>query len=121
MAVTTLDAYFAAAPDWRGDVMRALHGLVLESAPGAASAIKWAQPVYSLGGPMIFIKFAGKHVTFGFWRGAALTDPDGLLEGDGVRMKHLKLRSAELPRAQLQAWIHEAVRLNAAHGDPTKK
>ncbi len=121
MAEKSVDAYFASAPDWRGEVMRALHALVLETVPDVVPAIKWAQPVYSKGGPMLWVRVASKHVTLGFWRGATLTDPDGLLEGDGDRMKHYKIKSAAVPRALLQAWILEAARQNAAQGDPTKK
>lgn len=32
------------------------------------------------------------HVNVGFFFGAALPDPDGLLEGSGKRMRHVKLR-----------------------------
>jgi hypothetical protein len=32
------------------------------------------------------------HVNVGFFRGAALADPDGLLEGTGKFMRHVKLR-----------------------------
>jgi hypothetical protein len=32
------------------------------------------------------------HVNVGFFHGAALDDPAGLLEGTGKRMRHVKLR-----------------------------
>lgn len=32
------------------------------------------------------------HVNVGFFRGAEITDPDGLLEGTGKFMRHVKLR-----------------------------
>ena len=32
------------------------------------------------------------HVNVGFFLGALLDDPDGLLEGTGKRMRHVKLR-----------------------------
>lgn len=35
------------------------------------------------------------HAAIGFYFGAALPDPHGLLEGSGKRMRHLKLRWAE--------------------------
>lgn len=35
------------------------------------------------------------HVNVGFFYGAALEDPDGLLEGSGKRMRHVKLRWAQ--------------------------
>lgn len=39
------------------------------------------------------------HVNVGFFRGAELPDPNGLLEGTGKRMRHVKLR----PGADLDA------------------
>ncbi len=33
------------------------------------------------------------HVNVGFFRGAEIADPDGLLEGTGKFMRHVKLRS----------------------------
>ena len=35
------------------------------------------------------------HVNVGFFRGAELSDPKGLLEGTGKFMRHVKLRPAE--------------------------
>lgn len=34
------------------------------------------------------------HVNIGFFQGAALEDPEGLLEGSGKAMRHVKLRGA---------------------------
>lgn len=36
-----------------------------------------------------------KHVVFGFYYGAELPDPTGLLEGTGNPMRHVKIRRAE--------------------------
>jgi hypothetical protein len=35
------------------------------------------------------------HVNVGFFQGAGLSDPAGLLEGSGKRMRHVKLRAGE--------------------------
>jgi hypothetical protein len=35
------------------------------------------------------------HVNIGFYRGADLPDPAGLLEGSGKRMRHVKLQAGE--------------------------
>ena len=34
-------------------------------------------------------------VNLGFFRGATLPDPDGLMEGTGAKMRHVKIRSLE--------------------------
>jgi hypothetical protein len=35
------------------------------------------------------------HVNVGFFRGAAIADPEGLLEGTGKFMRHVKLRPGD--------------------------
>ncbi len=106
---------------WQAEAVEALCALVLREAPQATQAIKWSQPVFELGGPFAFIRLAAKHVTFGFWRGADLKDPRGVLEGEGDRMKHIKLRSATLDEPLLRGFIRQAIKLNATGGDPTKR
>ncbi len=36
-----------------------------------------------------------EHVNIGFYRGAELPDPAGLLQGSGKRMRHVKLKTGE--------------------------
>lgn len=39
-----------------------------------------------------YVNAFGAHVNVGFFHGATLDDPAGLLEGSGKRMRHVKLR-----------------------------
>jgi hypothetical protein len=49
------------------------------------------------------------HVNVGFFRGAELTDPAGLLEGTGKYMRHVKLRpGVEADAAALSGLINSA-------------
>ena len=49
------------------------------------------------------------HVNVGFFRGAELADPDGLLEGTGKFMRHVKLRPGQqVDAAALKRLIHAA-------------
>lgn len=49
------------------------------------------------------------HVNVGFFRGAELADPDGLLEGTGRFMRHVKLRPGQpLDDAALKRLVHAA-------------
>ncbi|HTY49256.1 MAG TPA: DUF1801 domain-containing protein [Steroidobacteraceae bacterium] len=46
------------------------------------------------------------HVNVGFFQGAALADPAGLLQGDGKFMRHVKLRPEAMPaESALQSLI----------------
>jgi len=49
------------------------------------------------------------HVNVGFFRGAELADPHGLLEGTGKLMRHVKLRPGQsVDPAALQRLVHAA-------------
>ena len=50
-------------------------------------------PVACLGDvPFGYVNVFTAHVNVGFFQGASLKDPAGLLEGSGKRMRHVKLR-----------------------------
>jgi hypothetical protein len=109
------------ATGWQVQVVERLLSVARKAAPGATLSIKWAQPVLEKNGPVAFIKVAKAHVTFGFWRGAELEDPKGLLEG-GAMMKHLKIASPEVVDETLIAQlVRQAVALNQSKGDPTAR
>ena len=113
--------YIGTLGDWRADVVGALDELLRKTAPKATSGIKWAQPVYELGGPFCFLKAAKGHVTIGFWRGVELDDPQSLLEGSGDKMRHVKIRENDrIPTAELRKMIRQAVKLNQELGNPTR-
>jgi hypothetical protein len=49
------------------------------------------------------------HVNLGFHQGASLSDPEGLLEGEGKQMRHIKIRSLnDLMNPAIRAYIQEA-------------
>lgn len=117
-----VDAWIAAlAPPHQAGIVRALIATARKAAPQARLSIKWGQPVFEENGPIAFIKPAKAHVTFGFWRGAQLRDPKGVLEGGEV-MRHVKVRTeADIGKLSVGAFMREAVALNRAQGDPTAR
>ncbi|MBX5482304.1 MAG: DUF1801 domain-containing protein [Myxococcaceae bacterium] len=108
-------------PPWKG-VMAELRMTVKTAVPEANECIKWGQPVYELNGPFAWMKPFCRHVGFGFWRGAELEDPYGILEGTGDRMKHVKITDPEnVPIEELDHLIRQAAELNRQKGDPTER
>ncbi len=96
--------------------------MVARQAPGATMLIKWGHPIWDSGGPFILFKPATHHVTLGFWHGASLPDPDGLLEGEGGSVRHIKLRApGDLRKFPVNRWIQKVVALNAEVGDASKR
>ena len=54
-------------------------------------------------------------VNLGFYQGADLADPNGLLEGTGKKMRHMKIRSLEdANRSSVRALIRGAFERKAA-------
>src|SRR5262245_61898578 len=52
-----VDAWIASkTTGWQSDVVRRVVAIVKRVAPEATCSIKWAQPVFELGGPFAFVK-----------------------------------------------------------------
>jgi hypothetical protein len=61
--------------------------------------------------PFGYVNVFKAHVNVGFFLGAELQDPTGLLEGSGKRMRHVKLKPGrELDSSALMALIDAAYR-----------
>lgn len=57
-----------------------------------------------------YIAVLGSHVNLGFYHGAALTDPSGLLEGTGKNLRHVKLHDvASAKSPAITALLREAI------------
>ena len=49
------------------------------------------------------------HVNLGFYHGATITDPSGMIEGTGKRLRHVKVRTvAGAKSAQVKKLVKEA-------------
>ncbi len=109
-----VDAYMKNLDPGTRALLTALRRVVLKAAPGLEEALKWSTPVYSKNGLVCWVHAARSHAAVGFYQGASLTDPKGLLEGEGKRLRHMKVRSAqELRPAVVAGWVRQAVKLNA--------
>jgi hypothetical protein len=61
--------------------------------------------------PFAYVNAFKAHANVGFFHGAMLADPSGLLEGEGKRMRHVKLRPGKaLDADALSALIAAAYR-----------
>lgn len=69
--------------------------------------------------PFAYVNAFTAHVNVGFFHGASLSDPAGLLEGSGKTMRHVKLKpgsaidGAPLEALIAAAYLDIAVRLRA--------
>ena len=108
-----IDAYVKKAGKLAG-IARAVRTLVKKTASGCEEYVSpWKVPAFDSNGPLGCFVSGKEHVTLAFLRGAALPDPEKLLEGQAKFVRSIKLRStADVKRPGVKKLIAEAARLN---------
>jgi hypothetical protein len=108
-----IDAYAKKAGKLAG-VAKAVRALVKKIAKGSEEYVNpWKIPSFDSHGPLCCFMVGKEHVTFAFMRGAALPDPEKLLEGTGKGVRHVKLRSvADVNRPGVKKLLAAAATLN---------
>jgi hypothetical protein len=112
-ATVWIDGYVRKAGRFAG-VTKAVRALVKKTVRGSEEYVNpWKIPSFDSNGPLCCFMVGKQHVTFAFMRGAALPDPEALLEGTGKGVRHVKLRNlAEVKRPGVKKLIADAARLN---------
>ena len=112
-AAIWIDDYVKKAGEFEG-VAKALRALMKKSVKGVEEYVNpWKIPSFDSNGPLGCFMVGKEHVTFAFMRGAALPDPEKLLEGKGKGVRHVKLRSiADVKRPGVKQLIVKAATLN---------
>ena len=94
-------------------IAESLRRLILETDPDLSESIKWGNPTFERVGKVCYLAATKAYVSLGFFNGAALTDPEGIIEGTGKKMRHVKVRVLEDIRSELlSSWVRQAVELN---------
>ncbi len=93
-------------------VVRALRIFVKEIVPGVRETVNaWGVPTFEAPDPFCFYMVGKHHVTFGFHYATSLVVPQGLLEGTGKNIRHVKLSKVEdLERKSLRELVQAAAR-----------
>ena len=110
-----IDEYVESLTAWKKDVTAELRAVVRSASRKLTEEVKWGWPVYTAGGKCICGFMAMRDtVNFVLYLGAELNDPDGLIEGTGKSMRHVKLRSLQdIRKSALTKFIRESIRLAA--------
>lgn len=108
-----IDGYVKKAGKFEG-VAKGVRALVKKAVKGSEEYVNpWKIPSFDSNGPLCCFMVGKEHVMFAFLRGAALPDPEKLLEGAGKGVRHVKLRSvADVKRPGVKELIAEAAKLN---------
>ena len=119
-----LIGFLAAYDRHISDLALALREIVLEEVPDASESIYQVYTVaiwFGFSGKMkdmfCYITTSSGHINLGFPRGASMSDPNRVLEGEGKAMRHVKFRSQrDLERPFVRRYIRAAVEQAAPPG-----
>ncbi|MFN0178010.1 MAG: DUF1801 domain-containing protein [Gemmatimonadales bacterium] len=91
-------------------IIRALRRFVASAAPQLVESVKWGNGCWLAGTePVAYLYSDVAWVQFGFFAGSSLADPDGLLEGTGSYVRHIKVRKAgDIDRQAFGALLKQA-------------
>ena len=108
------DEWFAALDESIAPLATDLRSLIRKVVPDATECIKWGTPNYEKDGPICVVRAGKGFVALQFGQiGTSLKDPDGLLEGTGKAMRHVKIRSkSDLKKRLFTSWIKQAAKAN---------
>ena len=87
-----VDAWFENYDNPQKDLVQAVRALILDTDPRITEVIKWQAPTFVYKGNLAsFYPKSVKHVSLMFHTGAALSDPSGVLEGEGDTSRVLRV------------------------------
>ena len=88
-----IDKWFDRQPGELGSIARTWFTLMRQCGSDVRELIHDGCPVACVqDAPFAYVNAFRAHVNVGFFHGAALTDPAGLLEGSGKYMRHVKAK-----------------------------
>lgn len=97
-------------PSPQSAILTELRALVRANAPHLEEAVKWSAPWYVGNQNVIYLACHKNYAVFGVCNGAHLDNADGLIEGIGKDMRHIKVPSFEnTPKHKLLAVLESAV------------
>ena len=116
--LTEVDRYISQLEPTLQKIAHELRRIIHEADPMIDERIMFGQPWFIRNGRVCYLRGIKSYVALGFQAGRFLTDPNGVFEGTGKSMRHLKVYSMEMiGREQIAAWIREAVKLNTSEAD----
>ena len=111
--------HYPSYADWKADQSTRNQSLIIklqeiiESAePQLVAGVKWGQGVWFDGqAAKVFIHAEEDHVQLGFYNGSSLSDPHGLLSGNGKFVRFVRIfDTSDIDKNGLTSLIHETCR-----------
>lgn len=111
-----VEAYVKGQKGEVGETTRWLVDLVRETVPASTEAMYHGSPKFCLpdGTWFCYVATYTRHVNLGFVQGTTMDDPDGLLEGTGKRLRHVRLEGPRaVPKTKLVRLLKQAAKAAA--------
>lgn len=108
-----VQAYIAAVPGWKRDVVRRLDSLIQATIPDVRKAVKWNSPLYGVeeGNWFLSLHCYDRYIKVAFFRGAKLTPvPPVASKVQDNRYFHVH-EDDTLDEARFADWVRQAAAL----------
>ncbi len=117
-----VDAWFSGGDEALRMVAQPWFQRMRDCGPDVTEILHDGHPIACVGDIALgYVDAFSKHVNVGFFRGVDLDDPAGLLEGTGIRMRHVKIRWGqpvnEAALSELIAAAYADIRARVATAD----
>jgi hypothetical protein len=104
-----VDAWLNEQPPDRGAIAQQWFARMRDCGDDVRELVHDGCPVACVGdAPFAYVNVFRAHVNVGFFHGADLEDPTGLLEGKGKRMRHVKLRPGDAVDSAAMSALNDA-------------
>ena len=106
-------AFINQQPTMLRHMLSALRTIILQTGLHIEESIRYSIPFYSYHGQLCFLNPRNETVVLGLCKGAFLANKQGLLEGQGKEVRHVRIRNlADIDQEALQMLLQEAMLLN---------
>ena len=107
-----VQAWIAAAPEWKQDIGRRLDALVDQVVPGVRKAVKWNTPMYGVeeGTWFLAMHVYARYVKVTFFHGTGM-DPVPPVASKVGNVRYAHIHEGEFDEALMADWIRQASRL----------
>lgn len=94
-------------------LVQKLRRIVASEAPHLQEVMKWGNVCWVGRGNVCLVHVGDGHLDFGFFQGASISDPDGILVGNGKFLRMVKVRkAADIRPGPIAGVIKRAVALD---------
>lgn len=99
--------YINSAPVEQKKIMEIVRSLIHKSVGAVTEEFKWSRPIFKSSKDFAYLQANKNHVNVGFSRNIErINDPNGVLEGSGKTMRHVKIRSvSDIDTTLLSEWF----------------